>query len=75
MARDLDEAKKQYRIVRNEGAKIVALIDRAQVAFIKDDGTVQAPSASTLTDILAEADIVIPRFEAAFNAMKTAYTV
>lgn len=74
MARDLDEAKKQWRIVRTHGAKIEKLIKRAQVAFTKDDGTNQSPHADTIADIVAEADIVIPQFEAAFNAMKTAYT-
>jgi len=74
MARDLDEAKRQWRIVRQHGTKIEQLINDAQVAFTKVDGTTQAPDASTLADIVAEAAIVIPLFEDAFALMKAAYT-
>lgn len=74
MARDLNEAKRQWRIARAKGSKIEELINSAQVAFTKDDGTPQSPHADTLADIVAEADIVIPQFEAAVAAMKVSYT-
>lgn len=74
MARDLDEAKRQWRLLREHGTRIEQLINRAQVAFTRVDGTTQAPDATTISDIITEADLVIPLFEDAFSAMKTAYT-
>jgi hypothetical protein len=72
MPYDLPEAKIKWREIRQLGTQIEQLINKAQVAFIKADGTSQAPHADTIADIKAQFAVLAPQMQAAWNDYKTA---
>ena len=74
MAIDLNEIIAQWSTARSLGSHMSQLAQDAQTAFIKADGTPQAPHPDTIADIKTEFIGLIPKFETALLAMRDAYT-
>lgn len=73
MSVDLNGMIEHWSTVRAKGSALNALALRAQEAYIDKDGKPVAPPAGTITDIKAEAALIIPEYEAAVAAHKAAY--
>lgn len=74
MAVDVDGIIDEWAKARSLGTRISNLARSAKSAYIDAAGDDVPPDATTISAIKAEAALLVPEFEAALVAMKTAYT-
>ncbi len=74
MARDIDGIIKHWHDAREHGTMLSGFAETIRAGYTKADGSRGELHPDTIQDIKEQADLVIPLFEAALVAMKTAYT-